>query len=70
MVKNVSPNIPIVVLTGTMDKDTGLVAIKNGAMDYLSKGIALEELLVRTILYALERKKAEKKIKEATGKWY
>jgi signal transduction histidine kinase len=65
MVKNAKPDIPIVVLTGTSDKEVGLMAIKNGATDYLSKGIALEELLVRTILYALERKKAEKKIKEA-----
>jgi len=60
-----NPDIPIVVLTGTTNREMGLEAIKNGAMDYLSKGIALEELLVRTILYALERKKAERKIKEA-----
>jgi len=65
MVNHANPDIPIVVLTGTTDKEIGLEAIKNGAMDYLSKGIALEELLVRTILYALERKKAERKIKEA-----
>jgi signal transduction histidine kinase len=65
MIKQANPDIPIVVLTGTTDKEIGLEAIKNGAMDYLSKGIALEELLVRTILYALERKKAERKIKEA-----
>ncbi len=64
MVKRADPNIPIVVLTGTGDEEIGLLAIKNGAMEYLSKGMALEELLVRTILYALERKKAEMKIKE------
>jgi signal transduction histidine kinase len=65
MVKQSNPNLPILVLTGTSDREIGLEAIKNGATDYLSKNIALEELLVRTILYALERKKAEKKIKEA-----
>jgi signal transduction histidine kinase len=65
MIKQANPNLPIVVLTGTSDREIGLEAIKNGATDYLSKNIALEELLVRTILYAMERKKAEKKIKEA-----
>ncbi len=65
MVKQINADIPIVVLTGATDKDRGIEAIKNGATDYLSKDIALKELLVRTILYALERKKAEKKIKEA-----
>lgn len=48
----------IVVLTGLDDEETGLLAIKNGAADYLVKGPSLADSLVRTILYALERKKA------------
>ena len=65
LIKNTRSDIPVVVLTGASETELGVAAIANGATDYLSKGIALEELLVRTILYALERNKAEKKVKEA-----
>jgi len=55
----VAPNIPIVVLTGFDDEDAGLDAIRSGAEDYLVKGDGLEYTLVRTIRYAIERKKSE-----------
>jgi len=61
-VRKVNPRLPIVVLTGLDDEETGLLAIKNGATDYLVKGQSLENLLVRTILYALEREKEKKLI--------
>ncbi len=56
------PHLPIVVLTGCDDEETGLLAIRNGAIDYLVKGPSLGNLLVRTILYALEREKGKKLI--------
>ena len=56
------PRLPIVVLTGCDDEETGLLAIRNGAIDYLVKGPSLGNLLVRTILYALERQKEKKLI--------
>jgi len=56
-VSEVNPRLPIVVLTGLDDEEMGLLAIKSGAMDYLVKGQLLENLLVRKILYALEREK-------------
>jgi len=58
-------NIPIVVLTGLENEETGLEAIKNGASDYLVKGPAMETSLVRTVLYAIERKKAAEKLHES-----
>lgn len=61
----VTPNIPIVVLTGFDDEEAGLDAIRNGAQDYLVKGDGLEYTLVRTIRYAIERKKTEMSILEA-----
>ncbi|MFA6186965.1 MAG: response regulator [Phycisphaerae bacterium] len=61
----VAPNIPIVVLTGLEDEDTGLDAIRTGAEDYLVKGDGLEYTLVRTIRHAIERKKTELGIIEA-----
>ena len=58
-------NIPIVVLTGLENEETGLEAIKNGASDYLVKGPAMETSLVRTALYAIERKKVAEKLHES-----
>jgi signal transduction histidine kinase len=57
--------IPVVVLTGWADDRTGISAIDLGATDYLVKGPAIENMLGRTLLYALERKKVELKLKEA-----
>ncbi len=64
-VTQVNPNIPIVVLTGLEDEETGLKAIQNGAADYLVKGPAMENSLVKTVLYAIERKKAAEKLHES-----
>jgi PAS domain S-box-containing protein len=61
----VNPNIPIVVLTGLENEETGLEAIKNGASDYIVKGPAMETSLVRTALYAIERKKVAEKLHES-----
>jgi len=61
-ISEINPHIPIVVLTGLDDEETGLSAIENGATDYLIKGPLLDSILVRTLLYALERKKRDKLI--------
>jgi signal transduction histidine kinase len=63
-INEVNQRTPIVVLTGSDDEETGLLAIKSGATDYLVKGQSLENLLVRTMLYALEREKEKKLILE------
>ena len=52
-----NPRLPVVVLTGLDDEQAGLLAIRNGAADYLVKGESLNTLLLRTIRYALEREK-------------
>jgi PAS domain S-box-containing protein len=61
----VNPHIPIVVLTGLEDEQIGLSAIQNGAADYLVKGPAMENSLVRTALYAIERRKVAEKLRES-----
>jgi signal transduction histidine kinase len=58
-------DVPVVVLTGLADGQTGLSAIDIGAADYLVKDPSIGGLLGRTLLYALERKKVEMKLKEA-----
>jgi len=53
------PHIPVVVLTVLADEETGVQAIKKGASDYLVKSKYFSDLLVRTIRYSLERKRAD-----------
>ena len=52
-----NPDVPIIVLTATTDKEIQVEAIKHGA-DYLIKGKALWESLGGHIRYVIEHKKA------------
>lgn len=56
---NVAPNIPIIILTGLNDETTAINAVKMGAQDYLVKDRVDSELLLRSIRYSIERKRAE-----------
>ena len=58
-----SGGLPIVVLTGLDDERFALEAVRAGAQDYLVKGRFNSELLVRTIRYAVERKRAEEEVR-------
>ncbi len=51
--------LPVIVLTDLADQKTGAAAVHAGAQDYLFKGEVTGSLLVRAILYAIERKKME-----------
>jgi PAS domain S-box-containing protein len=56
--------LPIIVMTGNNDEQMGLAAIREGAQDYLIKGQIAQNLLVRSIKYAVERKQTENALKE------
>lgn len=51
--------LPVVVLTGLANHEVGLEAVNAGAQDFLVKGQVSAELLVRSIRYAIERKRIE-----------
>ncbi len=55
---------PVVVLTGLDDSAVGLQAVQQGAQDYLVKGQGDAEMLRRSLLYAMERKKAQRTIRD------
>ncbi|MCK4851035.1 MAG: response regulator [Phycisphaerae bacterium] len=59
------PQIPVVVLTVLVDENMGVEAIKVGASDYLVKTEYSHELLLRTIRYSLERKRAQEDLRQA-----
>lgn len=51
--------VPVIVLTGLSDEPFGVSAVASGAQDYLVKGRVDPEMLRRSVLYAIERKRAE-----------
>ena len=64
LIQKASRGVPIVVLTGLDDERFALEAVRAGAQDYLVKGRRFEsELLVRTIRYAVLRKRAEEEVR-------
>src|SRR5208283_3221611 len=64
LIQKASRGVPIVVLTGLDDERFALEAVRAGAKDYLVKGRRFEsELLIRTIRYAVLRKRAEEEVR-------
>ncbi len=59
-----APRTPVIILTGLLDETIAINCMREGAQDYLVKGRMDGELLVRTMRYAMERKRAEAEIKE------
>ncbi len=51
--------LPIIILTSNEEKQLGIDAIRMGAQDFLVKGFVSRDLLVRSLHYSIERKKAE-----------
>jgi PAS domain S-box-containing protein len=49
------PHIPLVVLSGFDDEDTGIRAVQSGAQDYLVKGRLDDAQLERSIYYSIKR---------------
>lgn len=50
------PSLPIVVLTNTNDDELAVIAVRQGAQDYLVKRQVDGNILVRSLKYAIERK--------------
>jgi two-component system, cell cycle sensor histidine kinase and response regulator CckA len=55
---------PMILLTGKGDREIDIQAMQAGAADYLEKSQLNASLLERSIRYALERKRAERKIRQ------
>lgn len=61
--KGVVPETPIVVLTGREDEGLAVNCVKQGAQDYLFKTEMRPPLLIRSLRYAIERKRAQEALK-------
>ncbi|MGN6652299.1 PAS domain-containing protein [Trinickia sp.] len=56
--RQVAPDTPVLVLTGLADISVGVVAIQEGAQDYVLKREIEAPLISRAIRYAIERNRA------------
>jgi diguanylate cyclase (GGDEF)-like protein/PAS domain S-box-containing protein len=65
----VAPRTPIIVLTSLDDNDLAVQAVREGAQDYLIKREADTRLLVRSILYAIERQTAEEALRDSEERY-
>ncbi len=59
-----SADLPVIVLTGLDDQALAQRAVREGAQDYLVKGEVDGDLLCRSIRYAVERKRADRALRE------
>ncbi len=64
-VMDVAPEVPIVVLSGLSDVGLALETVQLGAQDYLVKGHVDNDLLARSLQYAIERKRVQLQLKQA-----
>ena len=64
-----SPLVPVVVLTGTNDEALALQALREGAQDYLVKGLGDGMLVRRAIFYAIERSMAAQALRRSESRF-
>jgi diguanylate cyclase (GGDEF)-like protein len=57
--RNISPDVPVVVVTADDDESRAVKAVQGGAQDYLIKGRMDSEQLCRSVRYAIERHRSE-----------
>jgi PAS domain S-box-containing protein len=68
-ITSLRPGLPVIVLTGIEDEAVGLEAVHKHASDFLVKGQINSALLVKSIRYAIERKRFEELIRHAKEDW-
>ena len=64
-IKDVAPEVPVIVLTGIHDQDLAVQLVKDGAQDFLIKGEFASGALARAIRYAIERQQMLSKLQKA-----
>lgn len=68
-VHGVQETVPILILTGVNDTGLAIEAVRLGAQDYLLKEDVRVKTLPRIIMYAIERKRAEMRIRETQQRY-
>ncbi|MHB1262789.1 MAG: response regulator [Thermoplasmatota archaeon] len=75
-VRQLDPDIPVVVLTGLDDEEAALQALRDGAQDYLVKGLFTGPVLVRVLNNSIARAQiqirlgdARRRVPKTPGAW-
>lgn len=63
-VLQVSPAVPIVVISDLCEQDIALQALQKGAQDYLIKDQIDGQLLVRSLRYGIERQRLQQRLRQ------
>ncbi len=64
------PHIPIILISALDSAELAVQAVKAGAQDYLVKGKINTDLLVRTMRYALERKRLIEELRASEERYH
>lgn len=64
-IRSAFPTLPIVILSGLNDEALALEAMQHGAQDYLIKGQVDGRILERSIRYAIERQRIERRLEDS-----
>jgi signal transduction histidine kinase len=63
--RQLAPYHPIVVLSGISDRETAVMALQNGAQDFLVKGQGIGDDILRALKYAIERAELLQKLEQS-----
>ncbi len=63
--RELAPHHPIVVLSGISDRETAVLALQNGAQDFLVKGQGNGDDILRALKYAVERAELLQKLEQS-----
>src|SRR5258707_7026781 len=64
-VPQAAPKAAILVLSGSDDENLAIRTVREGAQDYILKGSFDGRLLLRSIRYAIERKRSEEALRQS-----
>jgi two-component system cell cycle sensor histidine kinase/response regulator CckA len=64
-IRQAASHAAILVLSGSDDEDLAIKTVREGAQDYLVKGTFDGRLLLRSIRYAIERKRSEEALRQS-----
>jgi signal transduction histidine kinase/DNA-binding response OmpR family regulator len=63
--RQLAPHHPIVVFSGISDRETAVMALQNGAQDFLVKGQGNGDDILRALKYAIERAELLQKLEQS-----